>query len=564
MATFSYVHIYEGLKINRKEYTEEGLHRPPLSADLFTDNAATMHDNWLFVTPHPSEEFSRMELPTPGRQEGSYEYDPADTRNFRFICVTMKQPTIDGELAHDKYVNRIFGWIDNVTVKVSKGEKRSIIVDWHPDWYLTMRGTVTYGGGRLLRGPEAYARPDNSEPLRWKCLSVFKFNHNVPGGNVNVQPWVILQYQKTTQSGDVSFTTIETLFWKLGESITYNDRTYQTVPIGFLYNGMLEEYLGIAPSSVIGVYLSPIPPHDPNPDIMPYIYQASERAAYKASIKVSEFNLLNASPALQTTDEKKLLIADPYGAVVGVLPWHCQFTSIWAHLDISPTGASLILTFRDGDTDDKAFAEGRVMTTPLQKVPITSNAWSEYVYSGEREYDITVKRLQQQQNLESGIANSTQAAVSGAMMGSISGGAGGPIGAGAGAALGLITSIGGAYTTSAIAAKYDKLNQKALDRLTANQTGNIIVSGGGTGWYDVNDSPGQYCLVTLQRDAVSRVMYNNEITELGYSTDMLLPSCRTVISQGGGLRIEGLEVKGANTQASAYISALFARGVHID
>ena len=72
-------------------------------------------------------------------------------------------------------------------------------------------------------------------------------------------------------------------------------------------------------------------------------------------------------------------------------------------------------------------------------------------------------------------------------------------------------------------------------------------------------------IVKLVRDAESAAELTAEQSELGYITDTFAADCSTIISTGGGLRIEGLEVKGAiSREGREYIAALFARGVHID
>ena len=56
-----------------------------------------------------------------------------------------------------------------------------------------------------------------------------------------------------------------------------------------------------------------------------------------------------------------------------------------------------------------------------------------------------------------------------------------------------------------------------------------------------------------------------EQSELGYVTDSYKTDCSPIIAAGGGLRIEGLEIKGdIPREGKNYISSLFARGVHID
>ena len=69
----------------------------------------------------------------------------------------------------------------------------------------------------------------------------------------------------------------------------------------------------------------------------------------------------------------------------------------------------------------------------------------------------------------------------------------------------------------------------------------------------------------MTADAVSKAEIEAEQSELGFVTDTYAANCSTIVSQGGGLRIEGLEVKGdLSREGRDYISTLFARGVHLD
>ena len=78
-------------------------------------------------------------------------------------------------------------------------------------------------------------------------------------------------------------------------------------------------------------------------------------------------------------------------------------------------------------------------------------------------------------------------------------------------------------------------------------------------------STSKWMLVQLARDTESLAELSAEQTELGYVTDSYATDCSTIIATGGGLRIEGLEVKGnIPPEGKAYIAALFDRGVHID
>ena len=96
----------------------------------------------------------------------------------------------------------------------------------------------------------------------------------------------------------------------------------------------------------------------------------------------------------------------------------------------------------------------------------------------------------------------------------------------------------------------------------SNQASNVIINGGGCSCWSMDKV---WKLICLTRDPVSAAELTAEQSELGYITDTYAADCSTIVATGGGLRIEGLEVKGAiSREGREYIAALFARGVHID
>lgn len=198
-----------------------------------------------------------------------------------------------------------------------------------------------------------------------------------------------------------------------------------------------------------------------------------------------------------------------------------------------------------------------VISVPLPSVPITSNTKSSYVYSGERDYDMTMRELQKEQAAISGISGSGTSALGGYLAGSM-----GKVGGGVGAIAGLAANLIGTSVNYAASTYFDSKTQEAVDKLKSNQANNVLNTAGGNAWVSAG---AKWKIVTLVRDAVSSAELTAEQSELGYVTDTFAADCSTIISQGGGLRIEGLEVKGGiSREGREYIAALFARGVHID
>ena len=141
--------------------------------------------------------------------------------------------------------------------------------------------------------------------------------------------------------------------------------------------------------------------------------------------------------------------------------------------------------------------------------------------------------------------------------------AGGPAGAIVGAVAGFGLGIAGSFLNEYIQKEADAKSQAATETLLSNQTANVIAPGGGPAWYQ--NGTGNWKIVKLVRDSQSASELADDQTEHGYITDTYLSDCSTIIEQGGGLRIEGLEMHGNYLpQLKMRISEMFARGVHLD
>ena len=267
-------------------------------------------------------------------------------------------------------------------------------------------------------------------------------------------------------------------------------------------------------------------------------------------------------------DSHRVYIVDPYGAVVANVPWSMKVSKVSMCVDFGGTDARVIINFDDSGDPAADGVRGCVTAVPLVSIPITSNAYASYVYSGQKEYDQTIRAIQRDQQAVNGIASIGTSAIGGAIAGSMVTPGLGTI---AGAVGGIISSAVGTTVNYAASGHFDNKTQEAVDKLSSNQAANIINTADGQSW-QASISPGKWQVVTLKRDDVSENELSSEQYELGYLTD-LYDSCHTIlmtlldgtyIYNKGGFRIEGLEIHNISKEARDYISGLFARGVHID
>ena len=551
------------------DYEEEDLHKPlPVStgsAGFYLDQDTLVHQYDSF-TPRKGREWSEMEV-------------NVDYSEFTGLTAFGKTPrfirlVVDSTDGTNYNSMNVYGWIDDISPIATKGPKSNTLIRWHVDYWLTIADAldkknldptlwadwnVAFGQGRIRRGPVELARPDPSSPRMWVRDTTFKLNF-VRTGDTYVEPYAIVHYTTKVISGANEYTQFKTAFWQInGDSLVIGGVTYSLISMDEIYSGKVEELMEIAASSIIGIYFSPVPPVDPSSVSAEHSTNKGWYAYDSGAVSPTRFTMPVPGNEIVTTDAEKYIVIDPFDTVQGVIPWGLEVNEIVMWLDIGTSGAWLNLEFKK--TLHRGEGEGRVVQMPLISAPVTSNALSDYVYSGQREYDMEMARIQQDQNLKSGVAG-----LGTSLLGGVIGGAmvGGPAGAVGGAIAGTAVGGIGVAANYMIQGESNAKAQAAVDRLMSNQISNVIIAGGSRSWYYSYSSNG-WCLIKLVRDDVSAAELSAEQSELGYVTDTYSPDCNTFILTGGPMRIEGLQVRGdVNREGKAYLRALFERGVNID
>lgn len=547
------------------EYTEEGLHKPYFdSSSVWTvDSGSLLYNSGSAkLSPKKGHEFDEIEI-------------PVDYNEFNGITSAKRTPRFIGlEVDLTSGISfTIPGWIDSIEPVAVKGPSSNCRIKWHVDYWLleemyknyaakypslTPRIPFSFGQGRIKRGPASFARPDPSVPRFWK-----KGSTNIricdQNSSINKEAWIVIAYTKTTGTAPNVYTQLQYAYWQIYETITSAGDTYQTCNWYDIFGGKIEELLGLNPESIIGCWASPIRPFAVSST--PTIIQVGNYAAHVAYY-VSHNNIdIPMGSVVKTDDSHKIVFYDVTGTEIFTAPWGLEFDNVEVQIDIGTSGANMQCYLKLTGESNTAY-EGRLFEFPLPTLPITENSWSSYNFSGEREYDIISRDIQREQSLKSGVAGSGESAIGGLIGGAM---VGGPIGAIAGAVGGWALSTVGSFVQEGIQAKADRKSQEAVDKLKSSQTAGLILTARGyNGFYTIGKENG-WRIVTMERDAVSSAELTAEQSELGYITDTYAADCSTIISEGGGLRIEGLEIKGdVPREGREYISALFARGVHLD
>ena len=570
------VRIYSKLTIGTTVYEEDDLHKPyftrtaPRQGDFksFAKDADRLY-TFQNVQPRKGREFDEMELDIAWDEFAGCKLFATPK------LVVIKFPSLNMAGSY----TFIYGWIDDAEPVATKGPQTNTRIKWHVDWWLTWADynwfmvsgqqqilanwfprRVSIGSGRLLKGPSQFARPSSSAPRKWLLENAKSIIDDRDPHFHTSTWWAVMCTTKTSGTPPSEVVTdIVYYFWPIGEKIAgaaNNSPNWVTI-----YTGQIEEAMGIDPSRIQGFWLAPFMPWTGGE-----VRDLTGASVYElTSILSGNTNTKTLTESVQTNDKKKIVFTDPTGAEMFTAPWGIQFKTIVTWFDIGTSAAALCVYLGETDVpiEERKGAEGRFFSFPLPSLPVTENAWSSYVYSGQRDYDMQQKAIQRDRSAVNGIAGIGTQAIGGALAGTAAApGAGTAAGAIAGLASGIIGTAANYFT----AGEFDSRDQRSVDTLTSRQTAGMIVNAGG--YYGIIQPYGSmigWNMLTMVRDPVSLAEIEVEQEELGYDTDTYVKDCSNLISGGGPLRIEGLRVKGdIPKEGKEYIAALFSRGVHID
>lgn len=549
-----------------QKFREDELHRPLILTSAQNPNLNTSLTNLIgyYNNPQPRKGRLLSEI------EVNIEYE-------LFTGLSSKNPApkflmLTG--GTDNSLVEIYGWIDRAEPIATKGPKTNTLIHWHVDYWFTLQMMewkanqfpaqwsskgFAFGRGTFKRGPMGMKRPDPSTPRLWVKTGETEIAD--PNSSYDA-PWIIVLYTFTNNG----HTTFRMAYWPAGSfTFEYSGVTYYAITPNNVYQGWLEEWMGLDPNAIVGVWFSPIPPGSTTgAEVQTGNHTEGQRNYlwFWKSPSNTGGTTITLPDEVGTDDSSKYAITDVYGTIQSVLPWGITFKTIKMRCDIGTSGGWLLMQFLSGDgSGGLPSGEGRLIQIPLLAAPVTSNALSSYVYSGQEAYDRDMAKMQQEQALKSGIAGLGSSAISGAVGGAV---AGGPAGAAAGAIGGGVLGGVGVAANYFIQGETNEKSMALTRELMSNQTANVVIAGGGPGWYG-NQFDHKWKIVKLSRDPLSKGELETEQAQKGYVCDTYAVNCTPTIRSGGGMRIEGLEVVGdLPKEARTYIQQMFARGVHLD
>ena len=266
---------------------------------------------------------------------------------------------------------------------------------------------------------------------------------------------------------------------------------------------------------------------------------------------------------LKTTEAECWTFTDRDGTPLGVIPWGMTCAVGTARCVVSSTSAYIQFRFSGLSSS----VEGLQFSAPLPAVDLTSNSWSDYLYSGQREYDVESRKTANEIALMQGLVGALGQGATGAMLGGLKESQSflpsnrsianasmfGLLGAGAsavGAGLGYMVST-----------SYNDRLQSLEDERHARQIDSLVLPGSGWDWlFHGRD----YMFVCLSPDGYSLDRYESQIALNGVDVQEPTADCTALIHGVGPLRIENLIVRGnIPAEAKQYIKQKINNGVRL-
>ena len=489
----------------------------------------------------------------------------------------------------------LFGWIDSVTQRSTSYE--GVTISWSVDWWRSYSGSVTFGAGIIRRcANDTYKRPRTLSPRRRLVNSYNKLF----GPRYNTQPntmWVIMLLDTTIATDDghgniISYSQIEKIFWPATNSPVIGSNNKHGMSITTCYTGLIDEmltnWMGARGGSnitynyqIIAAYATPINPSDgvtwsgtawvsSGGILDPQVIESSTYAFFLSKnndggYAGSSYYRFTPVSTLTADDSHQYVITDFDGNVAVTIPWGTTIDSIIVYNDVGVAGGYLkmaILNNTNGITIYPTLGpEGRIVTIPLPSIPITSNYWSDYILSGQRDFNYANRQLSREEEAWKSGVNETKSAIDTA----VSFNPNDWLSAVTGALTGFSAIGANLMINEEFADKYNRLDDMAASR----QKNSIQVSGMSSFWQSMNMSNPNYgvsgpYLMDLVMDSVSAAEYTGEIAIMGYETQIPVASASAFITAGGPIKIEQLVITGnAPPEAKQAIKTLLENGIRI-
>ena len=577
----------------------DGAAEVPSMTDVLPTADITITDE---LRPAKDELFTRLKISSVKEQteETTVFWAFEDLVNVSYVA-----------LKYDRLDYTIYGWIDNVLM-ISDSPTPVTAIDWHIDYWRTFISNAKFGYGLVQKRPRGDVDPPQNLSYRYRTAEVVShiFTSKVLWGFLVI----------ADESSDKKTVDCKILFAPIFPAAGYlatgclfktNDSTYpyKAPTLDDWMSGSIAEKMGISASAVKAAFIS---------RFSPYAYSGSGTPAGEgveadpviignlSTYSITVFGSVTDGPRmmytpskhfeeqtyrldnLTTSDDVEYIVINNDGSPVASLPWGMTVRELKGRIVVS--SSSCFVQFRgDGDVSG---SEGLEFTISQPSVDIVSNSWSDYLISGQRDYDMNQRKLAAQQALVGAVTGGMSSAFQTGVFGGI--GSGGLndqqtqqlqnmmmkqyrgdkgasqiasiVGSGASGALrsgvGMLgVGLAGAAVDYATTQYFNGRLQSAEDSLKAKQIDSIQLPGDGWDWLWFG--PG-ISIVALRPDVYSVNRFNQDVFLNGVKVSEPTSDCTSLVKTGGPLQIRQAIVAGEiPTQARKYIANRLSDGVRI-
>lgn len=516
----------------------------------------------------------------------------------------------------------LYAWVDDVSVISDTDTSPVTLVSFHIDLWRSYINSVVLGRGTVTR------RPENGTLRPPQGYTVLQMNQNSFESLVPVKDeiyWVYFTYTAETGSTTTHTSTMCFPVYKKSRSIymTGQDEFGNNVNGKFpvmrhVISGTWDEELALTPSRIKGAFISPVGPFqyrlqsygstvDYTDEMIKSI--SSSEGGYGWVLKhgatgrnrivlycdgqdtvvaggvytpLAEYTR-TLTQSYTTTDLTNAVITGFDGETVGVIPYSRSVSTYKYRMIVSTVSAYIQIRF-DGI---KSHQEGICFTIPCPVLEVTENSYSEYNYTGARDYDKASRAEEERYAKETQAIDATTSLVTGVLTTGIAGIGGGSAAmtnilgkmgvntpkpflsegaASVGGFVGLSGILEGASSLASLGV-HNVLNLETnhnanLDRISndyyARQSDGLILPGTG---FDFMLNGREVGITEMKADSYSQQIAENTQSQYGVEVFEPRASCDNLLVQGP-LQIMNLNITGdAPVAAKEYIKARLQRGV---
>ena len=564
------------LKLGSVPITEEGVERYKFS-DTITNHFTQILEFTEDLNCSVGRIFSKMKVPVSW----------FTVMNANYLIATMDINNPSGSTLNIK------AWIDAIDLLSDSEDHPMVEIRWHFDYFEMFKSSVTLGYGHIKRRPydDMSSTPIQNYPVRfYKRGSVDVDLCDFNNGWTNVM-WVIVTYNDTWSIAGASL--IKTIAIPIHAAngaevyIKWNSETRKSLSWSEINRGLLDERFGIPGSAIIGCWLSPVTifssgynkissgsgtsadpfveASSPNVSVSkqlkygghnadpsdPYIYFYLEWTGYRNEYGVHQGDI---GSSIMSSEETRYIVTSPDGLKLLDLPYGFSVRYYSTRAFVNANEAYVQISFSDtANPNALQNTVGMTVNIPMTSIPINSNAYSDYVYSGQRDFDKDNRVLQSQAKA---VTSVTSGATTGALIGGFN-----PMGAAVGGVLGASSGMIG-YGVETL--WLNDQEQALTDRLMSHQLSSLLLSSSSMQPY--LDNLGIH-LRSLEPDGYSATQISNMRSNFGISVDEILSSCNTQVkttAPTGYYVIKNLIISGsAPKEAKDYIKKKFDAGVRL-